>query len=193
MNKDIKNLIIDTTITLIQKTNGNPEHVTNRDICKEAGIAISQINYHFQTKEQLLNQCVQKMVAHMISGFKNYLHQTTNLSSIEKLENILNMIFTYLYENENLAFISIITDHKSPSSNDNTAQTLEVWKPLIYDICVEKNISDPDLRCILLIQSLQGIYLRTDLINKELQIDLRDSIERSSFLHKILETYFGPI
>ena len=56
MKKDTKNLIIDTTIALIQKTDGDPECITNRDISKEAGIAVSQINYHFQTKENLLNQ-----------------------------------------------------------------------------------------------------------------------------------------
>ena len=49
MKKDTKNLIIDTTIALIQKTDGDPECITNRDISKEAGIAVSQINYHFQT------------------------------------------------------------------------------------------------------------------------------------------------
>ncbi|MFR1296056.1 MAG: TetR/AcrR family transcriptional regulator [Coprobacillus cateniformis] len=72
MKKDTKNLIIDTTIALIQKTDGDPECITNRDISKEAGIAVSQINYHFQTKENLLNQCVQKMVGHMIQGLEGY-------------------------------------------------------------------------------------------------------------------------
>ena len=110
MKKDTKNLIIDTTIALIQKTDGDPE-------C---------INYHFQTKENLLNQCVQKMVGHMIQGLEGYLTHTADMTSLEKLESILNMIYTYLYENENLALISILTDHKTPTANDNTNQTLNV-------------------------------------------------------------------
>ena len=193
MKKDTKNLIIDTTIALIQKTDGDPECITNRDISKEAGIAVSQINYHFQTKENLLNQCVQKMVGHMIQGLEGYLTHTADMTSLEKLESIVNMIYTYLYENENLALISILTDHKPPTANDNTNQTLNVWKPLIIDICSKNNISNPNLISMLLIQSLQGVFLRTNLIKQELDIDLRNPIERKDFIHKTLEYYFGEI
>ncbi|MFR6214577.1 MAG: TetR/AcrR family transcriptional regulator, partial [Coprobacillus cateniformis] len=112
---------------------------------------------------------------------------------LEKLESILNMIYTYLYENENLALISILTDHKTPTANDNTNQTLNVWKPLIIDICSKNNISNPNLISMLLIQSLQGVFLRTNLIKQELDIDLRNPIERKDFIHKTLEYYFGEI
>lgn len=191
MKKDTKNLIINTTIALIQETNGDPECITNRDISREAGIAVSQINYHFQTKENLLNQCVQKMVGNMIQGLEGYLTHTTDMTSLEKLETILNMIYTYLYENENLALISILTDHKTPSLHDNTNQTLNVWNPLIEDICSKRNIANPKLIGILLIQSFQGVFLRTNLIKQELEIDLRDSAQRKIFIHKILVYYFG--
>ena len=53
------------------------------------------------------------MVGHMIQGLEGYLTHTADMTSLEKLESILNMIYTYLYENENLALISILTDHKT--------------------------------------------------------------------------------
>ena len=46
---------------------------------------------------------------------------------------------------------------------------------------------------MLLIQSLQGVFLRTNLIKQELDIDLRNPIERKDFIHKTLEYYFGEI
>ena len=129
----------------------------------------------------------------MIQGLEGYLTHTADMTSLEKLESILNMIYTYLYENENLALISILTDHKTPTANDNTNQTLNVWKPLIIDICSKNNISNPNLISMLLIQSLQGVFLRTNLIKQELDIDLRNPIERKDFIHKTLEYYFGEI
>lgn len=191
MNPKMKELIIDTTINLIQEMSEKPETITNRDICKKAGIAISQINYHFQSKENLLNQCVQKMVGRMIHGLEGYCEQAKEMEPLIVLENVLNMIFTYLYENENLARISILTDHQSPTLQDNTNQTLHVWKPLIERVCAERGIDNANLLPLLLIQSLQGIFLRSDLIKQEFHIDLRDETQRNAFLHTVLESYLG--
>ncbi|MEG1385276.1 MAG: TetR/AcrR family transcriptional regulator, partial [Oscillospiraceae bacterium] len=80
-----KDLIIETTIKLIQSAGSDPEQVTVRDISKQAGIAVSQINYHFASKENLIAICVQRMIGDVISLFGDALKQVNDLSSFEKL------------------------------------------------------------------------------------------------------------
>lgn len=190
MKNDTKNLIIDTAITLIKEAEKEPESITIRDISKQAGIAVSQINYHFQTKENLLSQCVQKMTGTVIDKFDDCAAETSGMTNYERLEHMLHLTFTYLYENENLSRISILTDHRMPSITDNTRQTMETYKPLIDNVCTEKGITNSILIETLLMQSLQGIFLRTDVIKTELGTDLRNSNEREKFLHEVLEIFF---
>ena len=190
MKNDTKNLIIDTTITLIKEVEKEPESITIRDISKKAGIAVSQINYHFQTKENLLSQCAQKMISNIIEKFDDCVAEMSAMTGFERLENMLFLTFTYLYENENLARISILSDHRTPSLTDNTSQTMKAYKPLVDKVCNEKGIANSSLVEILLMQSLQGIFLRTNIIKTELGVDFRNPKERGKILHEILERFF---
>lgn len=191
MKINTKSFIIDTTIALIQESDKNPEDITIRDISKAAGIAVSQINYHFQTKENLLAQCVQKMMEGIIQKFDDNVLNTPSVSALQRLEYMINLTYEYLYQNENLARISILTEHKSPSLDDNTSQTMRAYRPLIKEACAECNISEPELLICILIQALQGVFLRTDITKQELGIDLRNNADREEFIHDILEKIFG--
>lgn len=193
MKNDTKNLIIDTAIMLIKEVEKEPENITIRDISKRAGIAVSQINYHFQTKENLLSQCAQKMISNVIGKFDDCHTEMSCITTFEGLENMLNLTFTYLYENENLARISILSDHRTPSPTDNTNQTMNVYKPLVDKLCTEKGITNSPLVETLLMQSLQGVFLRTDVIKTELGVNLRNPEERRKFLHEVLERFFTGI
>lgn len=187
---DTKELIIETTIAMIRKADGDPAKITIREISKEAGIAVSQINYHFQSKENLIAQCVQRMIQGIIGLFDGIYSELENLSAFDKLRHMANMTFSFLYENENLSRISILTDYQSSNLNDNTKSTIAVYYPLVKKVCEERNIENPRLITELLVLSLQSVFLRTDKIIEELGVNLRNSDERSRFIDNVLKQYF---
>jgi AcrR family transcriptional regulator len=53
--------LIQTAIELLRE-GGDPEHITVRQIAERAGVGIGLINYHFQTKDNLLNQAVNELI-----------------------------------------------------------------------------------------------------------------------------------
>mgnify|MGYP006306720171 FL=1 len=61
-----KNKIIDVTIDLI-KEKKDVSKITIRRIAKEAGVATSMINYHFQTKVNLINRAVESYISNIIT------------------------------------------------------------------------------------------------------------------------------
>lgn len=185
-----KELIITTTIDMIKGTNNDPTLITIRDISREAGIAVSQINYHFQSKENLIASCVQRMITDIIALYDHNLSALKDMDDFDKLKYMANLTYSFLYENENLARISILTDHKSASRKDNTNQTVNAYLPLVEKICKTRNLENARLKTMLLVLALQGIFLRTDIINDELNIDLRNPKDRKDFIDKTLEQYF---
>ncbi|MEG0702772.1 MAG: TetR/AcrR family transcriptional regulator, partial [Christensenella sp.] len=168
-----KDLIIETTIKLIQSAGSDPAQITIRDISKEAGIAVSQINYHFSSKDNLIAICVQRVIREVIGLFSGSLAEVEGKSDFDKLKHMANLTFSFLYANENLSRISILSDYQNPASGDSTSLTMQAYFPLIEKVCTQRNIKNPKEITQMVVLSLQGAFLRSDILKDELQIDLR--------------------
>ena len=55
---DNKEAIIQATIKLIEENGEHLEEITVRDICKNAGVGLGLVNYHFGSKDKLIEACV---------------------------------------------------------------------------------------------------------------------------------------
>jgi Transcriptional regulator len=191
MDQDIKKKIIEATINLIENKDSWPENITVRDICKAAGVGLSQINYHFQTKENLIAQCVQEIIGKVIKNVPRGSAALLGKTAVESLK--LRMFYTldFLYSNENISRISILTDHRNARPGDNTAQTIDGYTPLVEAVCREKNISgDPKRLATLLVLALQGIFLRTNVIKEDWGIDLRAEAGRRQLIDFYIDNTF---
>jgi AcrR family transcriptional regulator len=191
MKQDIKQKIIQDTIRLIEGKDSRLMDITVRDICHEAGISISQINYHFQTKENLIAQCVQVIIGDVISRSREVAQTIHATSAVEKLKGMLTRTFGFLYSNENISKISILTDHQKPHLNDNTAQTICAYRPMVEAAIEERNIPyDPGMMTTMIILDFQGTFLRTDVIKQDLHVDLREEKTRNLWVADYVERVF---
>lgn len=191
MKQDIKQKIIQDTIRLIEGKNSRLMDITVRDICREAGISISQINYHFQTKENLIAQCVQVIIGDVIARSEAVALTIQASCAVEKLKHMLTRTFGFLYSNENISKISILTDHQKPHADDNTAQTIRAYFPLVEAALKERNLPyDPGMTTASVMLEFQGVFLRTDVIKQELHIDLREEKTRNQWVAEYVERVF---
>lgn len=192
MKQNIKQKIIETTINLIRDAKGRPEDITVRDICKEAGIGLSQVNYHFQTKENLIAQCVQVLIGDVIQAYPGDQVVYKDVGAEEVLKNRLLSIMNYLYANVNISRVSILTDHQSPQAGDNTLQTIHSLVPTVARVCEEKHIEgDPKLLTTWMVLMMQGLFLRTHLVSDELEMDLTQESDREKMIASFLRLFFG--
>jgi AcrR family transcriptional regulator len=190
LRRDIKKAIIDATIKLINEKGSNPDAITVRDICKEADVSISLINYHFQTKDNLIAECVQKIIGTVITGREPWSDALPGKTLLETLKIAMNATMTFMYSVENISRISILTDHQNPRQGDNTFQAMNAFYPLVIALCSEKNIPTPRKMLNLLIQSIQGIFLRTEVLREDLKVDLRNDEERKAFVDDMVDILF---
>lgn len=192
MRADRKNEIIQATIRLIQEKGSNPDDVTIREICKEAGVGVGIINYYFESKDNLIAQCVQQIIGNVIAHFGEALAPWPASSAMERLKYAANATFSFLYANENISRISILTDMQKGKEGDNTEQTIAAYLPLVEAVCRERGVeTDAKRITILLCTGLQGYFLRTERIKAELGIDLYDPDERRKMVDGLIDLLFA--
>lgn len=188
MKKDIKNKIIEATISLIEKNGSDPDNITIQDICEQVGIGSGLVNYHFQTKDNLIAQCVQKIVEDVIGKHEGICQSLIDMTPEQKLRFMAKSTFSYLISNENISRISILTDFKSDNLKDNTTQTVSAYYSLIRDVCPE-TISDQEVaeKSYLLTLMLQAAFLRAHLLKEELGVDFYDERQRAQLIDKAID------
>jgi len=94
---DTKELIINETINLI-KDKKDADKISMRSIAKNADIAVSVINYHFQTKANLIDKAVQNYVRNIIKN-SNQRHSSMSLTPEQRIRSGINAAANFLAEN----------------------------------------------------------------------------------------------
>lgn len=188
MKKDIKNKIMEATIALIEKNGSNPDSITIQDICGRVKIGSGLVNYHFQTKENLIAQCVQKIIEDVIRKHGTVYQSLNDLTPEQKLRFMVKSTFTYLMTHENISKISIMTDFKGDNPKDNTSQTFAAYYPLIRNACPE-TISDREVteKTYLMILMLQAVFLRANLLKQEIGVDFHDEQQRARLIDRTID------
>lgn len=180
---EIRDRIVDVTIGLIKETNGCADKITIREIAKRAEVGVGLVNYHFQSKEKLIDVCVQQIISNVIAQSKPNMD---NLSPMEKLKRSVKIPIDFLMENPEICRISILGDLTQGHEKDNTFKTLERY--FYYANNLEAN-DDTFFKTALLIHGLQGIFLRRELYQDK--FDFADKAQRDRLIDNLVEKIFG--
>ncbi len=180
---DIKEKIIAVTIDLIQASNGNVKEITTRSIAEKANVGVGLINYHFQTKDNLIEICVQQIIGSVISQFKPELN--TSLNPNDRLLYVVKQVADFLMDNKAVSRISILGDYTNPQVLDNTMKTVKGF----YASLGQYNISDRDKNILLFAVTsiLQSSFLRADMSRELFGYDMHNKPERDAFIDFIVK------
>jgi len=187
---DTKNKIIKVTIDLIREEK-DVSKITIRRIAKEAELAISMINYHFQTKANLINKAVESFISRVISSAGEQ-YQNSNLSPEEKMRIRLKQAAKFLAQNPGIARVSILNDLNNGSENDNSSQLLKSISAQLKEVYGSKK-NELELKIIAEQQlaAIQHIFLRADIFEKLTGMDFFDDQERDNLMDRILDNILG--
>lgn len=183
---DIKEKIVKATIEIIGECEA-VEKVTIRDIAEKAGVGVGLINYHFQTKENLIDICVQKIIGDVIKKF-DLLSQSLNMEPLEKLRFLAKRNCSFLVQNKGISRISILSDANNGDYTDNTSQTIEAYIPLVKNVCNDK-LSDKDIYMMtsIMISAFQSAFMRRNVIVHELEMDFYEMHQRELIVDMIID------
>lgn len=184
---DSKQAILEAATELIYEKGEQISSITVRDICKRAGVGLGLLNYHFGTKDVLIDLCVEKIINGIIAKFTEIQKESQSLDPMDKLLFLGNMTFSFLFEHEAISRISILSDLAHPQTDDNTHRTFDAYVPLVA-ACrpkwSEKKIKE---KTFYLITLMQQSFLRYRQISVLLNIDFSNPEQRRAYHKKIVQ------
>ena len=118
--KVTKDAIIDEAIAILEEKGDDPQKLTIRELAGRLGIGVGLVNYHFGSKEVLVNRCVKKMIMSIVEEFHKVRTSLAYMKPKEKLNYLCLMTFDYLYTKPNVSKVALIYDLGNTSNDDTT-------------------------------------------------------------------------
>ena len=122
----VKETIINATTELIEQSGGEMKNITARAIADKSGVSLGLINYHFESKENLVAICVQRIINKVLMSFspdkKDYT-EADGLTDKQRLISFAQQTFDFLFDNYAIIKISILSDFKDYKPICNSVYT----------------------------------------------------------------------
>ncbi|MDF2937759.1 MAG: regulatory protein TetR [Paenibacillaceae bacterium] len=188
---EMKEKIIRSTIGLIEQGNGSIGEITTRMIAEQAGIGISLIHYHFQTKERLVELCVQRIITGVIGDFR------PSIAAVEqplaRITAVARLVADFLAANPAISRISILGDLDHPSPGDNTALTMAGFAAAWRGGRDNGQTGEQGLKAAVfaITALMQSAFLRKEISKELFGYDMENKEERDRFIGWIAERLFG--
>lgn len=188
--RDVKQNILDAAIELIRNEQA-VEKVSLRKVARMAGVSVSMVNYHYQTKSNLINQAVQRFVGTVIEEATDD-GEGGETDPLLRMRASLHNAARFVAENPGVSRVSIVADMKHGSMLDNSSQVAQgVYEQL--GAALGENEDPVRLRVLAEIQvaAVQHFFLRAAAIRETTGLDFFDKDEREQLLDMIIETVTG--
>lgn len=197
--QEVKQRILQAAIELIREVQAF-ELVSMRKIAERAGVAVSMVNYHFQTKENLINRAVQSYIGKVIatsenrwtSGGADFPTADRPEVPVESMRRHLKQAADFIAEHPGISRVSILRDMQGGSGDDNTSQVAAMVMRQLNDIYPERSGST-ELRVQALVQvaAVQHLFLRAVLNKEQLGLDFFDKEQRDALMDMVIDTVAG--
>lgn len=183
---EVKEQIVEVTIALIQASNGNATEITTRDIAEKAEVGNGLINYHFQTKENLIAICVQRIIGQVVDSFKpnvNHMHTPQ-----ERMTYAATQVFEFLFQNPAISRISILSDLSDPTGESNTVKSQQ---SICHVLGENMNATDKQIFSFVLATAMQAAFLANQYGDVMIGYKLDTPASREAFIKKLVDMMFN--
>lgn len=181
-SEETKNRIIEITTALLTEHGGDVRKITSRSIAKRAGIGLGTINYFFGSKENLIAECVQRIIRRLLAGFAPDVSDVSaadGMSDEARLSSWAVRTFDYLFENREIVRISILSDLQNYSAGSNSVYTQRGFAFAVRDSRYDRA---KKLLMFVLVSAMQTAFLAKEQSREILGYDLESKTERDRFV-----------
>jgi AcrR family transcriptional regulator len=181
---EVKERIIAATIELISESAGDVADINTRSIAEKAEVGVGMINYHFQTKERLIEICVERIIGDEISAFKPTGVKAAH-TPVSRAKHTAKQVADFLFSNRAVSRISILSDMKNPKDADNTMRSVLGLESTIKELNLPEQ--ERQLMAFALVSTMQALFLRPELFG----MNMHSKEERDKTLDTLIDRIFA--
>lgn len=177
--------IMKCTLELV-KSEKDYSKITIRRIVSAAGVSLSAVNYHFGSKERLINEVIEKPIFEFLSSGVNP-YEKYAADPVKMLKEAVKLPARYLAENPNISRVSILSDMTAPIDSDLTGQTINYLMPAAGAALPGMDEKAIGLELWSLISLIQTAFLRSRAFSRMTGVDFFSDEDRDAFLEKYVD------
>lgn len=192
-NEKTRNRIVEMTTELLNEYNGDTRRITSRLIAERADIGLGSINYFFGSKENLVTECIQRIINKMLVGFTPDMTEFTKddgLSDETRLISWASQTFDFLFENQAIVNISILSDMQNYLADSNSVYTQKGFAFAIRSDQIEET---KKLLVFILVSAMQVAFLAKNNAKEIIGYDLYSKTERDLFIFDTVMMLFHGV
>ena len=187
--KNCKEELIEITIALINENKGEVEKVTIRDIAKRSGVSVGLIHYHFGNKDNLITECVQRIISQVVQSFRPDMEAGKSLPPFQagkaRLIKAAQEVYRFMFAHPSITRISILGDYAHYTNQANSYFSLEGFSSVIGNAIEDKQ--EKHRIAFLLINSMQVAFHRSLTDPIFLSYDFAKEEERNAYIAALVE------
>lgn len=182
--------ILEAATAMIRES-GSVGKVTIREVAARAGVGIGLVNYYYGSKQNLVRDCVRRMISSVVEKFAA-IYGRLDVSAIDKIRYLAKSTGTFFVFNPGVSRVAILMDLEDGSDNDNTAEMIRVYEELIAQhVGGESETQQSYLMAHGLLAALQSAYLRRDVMLQRTGLDFYDDVQRETLIDQLVDGLFS--
>lgn len=182
---DVKEKIIEATMALIKESEGFVENITIRKIAKKANVPVGLLNYHFVSKDNLIEICVQKIIADIINVFPNIKDKEDSkaLKENKDINLFTKNVFKFLIKNPEISKISMLGDLSHPNPKNNSSISYRAILRAVPEKDKNKKIT-----AFIFLATIQSAFLNRSVSKELIGLDLNKEEDYNVFFDLVTNT-----
>lgn len=178
-----KENIILTVIRLLELK--DVDEISTSDIAKEAEVAVGLINYHFKSKENLLEVAIDYFINETIKKESSDI-SAMGLEPEEKLRNSIKGYSDFLARHRKMCRLFFLKSLTNDKPVESTKLGFEYYVPLLKELLNEDDESDIVIIIYQIINTVQISFLRNDMLKGATKLDFFSKEDRDKLVDKLI-------
>ncbi|MDI9497636.1 MAG: TetR/AcrR family transcriptional regulator [Bacillota bacterium] len=185
-HSDIREVIITATTSLIRRSEGLVEKITIREIAQRAGVSVGLVNYHFGSKKELIEICVERIISQVMSAFgeDRAAEGAAPRQRGREMTAFILRVFEFLLAHPEISRISMLSDLSSPGPESNSSIS---YRAICRALPAGEAEEYRRVRAFLLLAGIQSAFLNLRTCPELLGFDLDDAARRECFFALMTE------
>lgn len=182
---DAKERLIDVTIKMICQGK-KPSEITVKDITETAELGNGMVNYHFQSKDNLIRLAVKKVMTCATNLLSEKMRVKECESPIKRLTIILKEVVNFIADNSEISKIAILDDLENNQGTAHLLSSEESYNKCLKDIYGD-NMEKLSIKNYLIAGYINYIFLKAEKIKSETGFDFYNKAHREKAIENLVD------
>lgn len=186
--ENTKERMVEATIDLICQGK-KPSEITVADITETAGVGNGMVNYHFQSKDNLMREAVKTAMGFTKKMLAKGLALDRDATLTEKLAAALQRVLDLVAENAEISRIAMLADLENKCSVPHIVGQSELFQSSLAALC-ENDPQQIQIRQMAAEGFVNALFLKAEAYKEETGFDFYDKAQRDRMAQRFIAAMF---